>query len=939
LRIILHDFNEKFVQASGIPDQIDLETLKQEYGAMHPQGVALYVIDSTNIIIASTETAEIGYDFSNVPDFSYELTHIYESKKAVLDITSANQHSGEMFKYGYISSYDHDYLLEVGITISDLFIPDHSRYASLDPNIITTPNSVFLFSKMAILAKDPEQGLLPLGIGEQVLPDFPERINYLSRAFSEKENFSIYLPEESKHINYYFIPYPAEDAPARSFSSEVLEVTTDLTLLYEEIFQNTLFFIILAIICDGVFIGMGLIIIKLVVHPINQIIDDIEIIANGEYDHKIKQTNGPEFDRLEDSITKMISAFQETNATLLEKNSSLHALVEASTHGIVTVDPHMRIHHFNQIFSDLWGLSEDAVYVGADGNELLRHCAYQTINPELFLSNSHMVLDSSDMAWSVHVYLLDGKIFQSSSSSITGPDGTYYGRIWEVSDITERVQREQELIVARNDVEEKNSLLSTLLEASTHGTISVDSLWCIRHFNKNFCEMWNLPEDVIYVGADGIEFLMSYCVPQTMDPDAFLSDLRVISGNQDQHFEGQIYMSDGKIFQSISSPIIGFNGTYYGRTWEITDITDDLVKQMELERAYADLIRKDVQLTLALAGGGEGLWTWDPSTELFTLTHEFACRSHLLCESQSLDSFISAIHPDEREECLKILREIAENVPAVGIEFEFRLQSNEGLWRWIMSRGIASYADDGVSVIVTGTFVDITERKMYERHLHETNRRMIILSQITRHDIMNQLTNAFAISVLISDEVSSDAYLEELLELMEQGLNTMRSQMEFSKDYQELGIHGATWQDVNACIEKGKRLLIRPPLELLVDNLPLIFADPLLEKVMYNLIENSLRHGERVTQIEVTFSIGENDSGILTFKDNGVGVLDEEKERIFDMSYGKNTGLGLFLTREILGLTDIKIRECGQFGQSAQFELMIPAGYWEWQSAIEDFHN
>jgi len=115
-----------------------------------------------------------------------------------------------------------------------------------------------------------------------------------------------------------------------------------------------------------------------------------------------------------------------------------------------------------------------------------------------------------------------------------------------------------------------------------------------------------------------------------------------------------------------------------------------------------------------------------------------------------------------------------------------------------------------------------------------------------------------------------------------------------------------------------------------LDNLPKVFADPLLEKAVHNLIENSLRHGECITYIKVTFSVENNDNGVLIFEDDGVGVPDDDKERIFDLSFGKNTGLGLFLIREILGLTDMKIHERGQFGHGARFEITIPPGYWKW---------
>jgi len=350
----------------------------------------------------------------------------------------------------------------------------------------------------------------------------------------------------------------------------------------------------------------------------------------------------------------------------------------------------------------------------------------------------------------------------------------------------------------------------------------------------------------------------------------------------------------------------------------------------QLADSFRRILQSACQLMLALKGARGGLWTWDTRNNLFTLTSEFASHYHSLHKEQSMDSFISSIHPDEREQYLNILLETTKNAPDAGIEYEFRLQSTEGMWCWIMSRGIVSDVDaNGCPLLVTGTFMDVTERKQYENYLRETNRKMHILSQLTRHDTMNQLTNMFTISELISDEIS-DVYVKKLFKRMEKSLSRVRSLMEFSKGYLELGIHGAAWQNVNVCIEKGKSLLIHPPIELLADNLPMVFADPLLGDVVYNLIENSTRHGEHVTEIKITFSVDDENNGVLTFKDNGIGVPDEEKEKIFDMSFGKNTGLGLFLIREILELTDIKIRECGQFGQGAQFDVIIPSGYWKW---------
>jgi signal transduction histidine kinase len=47
---------------------------------------------------------------------------------------------------------------------------------------------------------------------------------------------------------------------------------------------------------------------------------------------------------------------------------------------------------------------------------------------------------------------------------------------------------------------------------------------------------------------------------------------------------------------------------------------------------------------------------------------------------------------------------------------------------------------------------------------------------------------------------------------------------------------------------------------------------------------------------------------------------------IFERGYGKNTGLGLFLSREILSITNISIKEAGEFQHGARIEMYVPKG-------------
>jgi signal transduction histidine kinase len=106
-----------------------------------------------------------------------------------------------------------------------------------------------------------------------------------------------------------------------------------------------------------------------------------------------------------------------------------------------------------------------------------------------------------------------------------------------------------------------------------------------------------------------------------------------------------------------------------------------------------------------------------------------------------------------------------------------------------------------------------------------------------------------------------------------------------------------------------------------------VFADPLVVKVFYNLMDNALRYGGKITTIR--FSVQESgDDSLIVCEDDGDGVPANEKEKIFDRGFGKNTGLGLALALEILAITGITITEAGVPGIGARFEITVPKEAW-----------
>jgi signal transduction histidine kinase len=104
-----------------------------------------------------------------------------------------------------------------------------------------------------------------------------------------------------------------------------------------------------------------------------------------------------------------------------------------------------------------------------------------------------------------------------------------------------------------------------------------------------------------------------------------------------------------------------------------------------------------------------------------------------------------------------------------------------------------------------------------------------------------------------------------------------------------------------------------------------IYADPLLGKVFYNLLENAVRHGHATSIVQFSFH-DNGDTLTMVCEDNGGGIDRETKKHLFKRGYGKNTGFGLFLIREILSITGITIDENGESGRSARFEIVVPNG-------------
>nr|WP_320160845.1 PAS domain S-box protein [uncultured Methanoregula sp.] len=285
------------------------------------------------------------------------------------------------------------------------------------------------------------------------------------------------------------------------------------------------------------------------------------------------------------------------------------------------------------------------------------------------------------------------------------------------------------------------------------------------------------------------------------------------------------------------------------------------------------------------------------------------------------NKFSPEIPPEDKERVKAHFASITPDNPVRTVEHRIAMPDGEIRWQQWSDRAI--FDNRGAVIEFQSVGRDITERKRMEWALHESNQKLNLLSSITRHDILNQLTALQGYHHLLK-EVVRDTEQKRWIDGAIKAGETIQGQILFTQQYQGIGLQNPRWQNLFTCAntvskEQGFSLVSVDPELSKIE----VFADPLLQTVFYNLFENAIMHGKKVRNIHVNGEALES-SYRLIVKDDGNGISHSLKEKIFQKGFGNHTGLGLFLVREVLSITGFTIYETGNPGEGARFEITIP---------------
>jgi len=287
--------------------------------------------------------------------------------------------------------------------------------------------------------------------------------------------------------------------------------------------------------------------------------------------------------------------------------------------------------------------------------------------------------------------------------------------------------------------------------------------------------------------------------------------------------------------------------------------------------------------------------------------------------------YLDYIHPEERPTVGEIYRKriLGEPIPSV---YETVLVNRNGDPVDVeLNAGIIAFEGAAADLVYIR---DIRERKRSQKALEQATKKLNLLNYVTFNDIRNLIFALAGYHQLVESEAgTAGSPVRPLLEREDDLLKRITESLKFAQTYQDLGLKTAKWQNVSQVFLMAISHLDFSKIRHSVTTGGLeVFADPLLEQVFQILADNTVVHSRTGTQVTLGFKPEDDGSVTLFFEDNGAGIPDDSKQKIFSPDYQKNKSVGLFLAREILDITEITIGETGTPGKGARFEMNVPKG-------------
>lgn len=495
-----------------------------------------------------------------------------------------------------------------------------------------------------------------------------------------------------------------------------------------------------------------------------------------------------------------------------------------------------------------------------------------------------------------------------------------------------RAGAERRLANARDvALEERGALLAAL---DQHDIVSIaDSRGQILYANKRFCEVSGYCCEEL-VGSNHSLLNSGY------HERGFFRDLWHTIG-KGGIWQGEICnrRKDGSLYWVLSTivPFVNADGRPYRYISLRTDITRLRASEERLQRSqlFANI----------------GTWDWNIATgELYwseRIGHLFGYADAV--PETSYDNFLAAVHPDDRQKVIDAVDACVHQ--GADYDIEHRVVWPDGSVHWLQERGDVVRDYRGWPLHMLGVVQDITERKIAQLRLAEAKEEAEKASQAKSrfvssmsHEMRTPMNAILGFAQLLEVDRLSAGQRECVGEIRRAGghllalINDVLDLARIEAGRVELRLEPvAVAQVLRECGPLIGTLLAtcRLTLDWELDRwqgLEVMADGRRLKQVLLNLLSNACKYNRPGGSVRVVCGTNAHHTAFISVRDNGPGIEAHKLDELFrpfcrlgaENSNIEGSGIGLFITRQLVELMDGRIEVESEPGAGSVFRVELP---------------